>query len=522
VVLDRPLHPGQAEPLRMRDSDNELLAAVSRIAIEDLALRPMLQRINQLLFEHFECALVAIVRVDVAEGRFVCEEITGSVRTEIKPGYERPLGSGVIGTVALSAETMIISDAREHGPETFVQAAEGIRSEICVPIIHRGELTGLLNLESLAVGAFDDAQLLVEAIASQISGAVASARVMGRLELAAGQLAHLNAVARIATESSQMDELLNRVTDYIAQAFDVDIASILVLDELGIRFVVEGYSGELELRYPRDGDWPVSEGVCGRCVRLGEPQLVLDVKADLDYVTGHPEVIEEYIVPIRHGRRILGVLNLENTHRGNFDDYQRLLYQNIAEQIAGSLNLISLLRKLEAMNVELQEISNKDSLTGIANRRRFDEEFEEEWSRARRHDHPLAVLLIDVDHFKAYNDSLGHQAGDECLRDIANMIKDAMSRAGETVARYGGEEFAVILPMVGEVGARETSERIRSTIEDASLLHPEAPLGHITVSIGGAAIVPRSGGRAALLALADEALYRAKGKGRNCVEIAHR
>jgi diguanylate cyclase (GGDEF)-like protein len=505
----------------MRDTDNELLAAVARIAIEDLALRPMLQRINQLLLEHFDCALVAIVRVDLAEKQFVCEEITATIPTEVKPGYSRPLGTGVIGRVAIDREPVLISDSREHTSSTFVASAEGVLSEICVPIIHRGELTGLLNLESLTPCAFDDAMPLVEAIASQISGAIASARIMANLEQHAEKLAHLNALARLATASGEIDELLKRVTDYIAQAFKVDIASILVLDELGSRFVVEGYSGGLELRYPGNGDWPVSVGVCGRCVRVGEPQLILDVDADPDYVAGHAEVVEEYIVPIRFGRRILGVLNLENTRRGGFDNYQRLLFQNVAEQIAGSLNLISLLQKMEAMNKRLEEISNKDSLTGIANRRLFDEEYEEEWSRARRHDHPIAVLLIDVDHFKAYNDSLGHQAGDECLRDIAQMIKNSMSRAGETVARYGGEEFAVILPMVGEVGARETGERIRHTIEEASLLHPESPLGHITVSVGGAAIVPRSGGRAALLALADEALYSAKGNGRNRVEISH-
>jgi len=506
----------------MRKSEHELLAEVARTAIEDLSLRPMLQRINQLLLEHFDCALVAIVRVEREAGRFVCEEVAASVPTVIRPGYSRELGSGVIGRVALSSEALIVSDAREVEPGSFIPATDGVLSEICVPILHRGELTGLLNLESVNVGAFDDSLVLVEAIAAQVSGAITSARTVRELERHAGQLAHLNALARIATSSSEIGELLKRVTDYIVQAFHVDIASIMVLDELGKRFVVEGYSGDLELRYPTDDDWPVFVGVCGRCVRLGEPQLILDVEKDPDYVAGHPTVIEEYVVPIQHGRRILGVLNLENTQRGGFGDYQRLLYQNVAEQIAGAMNLIALLQRMEAMNVELQEISNKDSLTGIANRRRFDEEFEEEWNRARRHDHPLAVLLIDVDHFKAYNDSLGHQAGDQCLRDIAGILRDTMARAGETVARYGGEEFAILLPMVGEVGAQETAERIRVAVEEASLLHPESPSGHLTVSVGCAAIVPRGGGRAALMASADEALYRAKAKGRNCVEVAGR
>ena len=459
----------------MREFDHQLLTTVARIAVQDLELQPMLQRITDILRDHFDCALVALARVDKEAGRFVCEEVSAAVASDIQPGYSRPLGFGVIGRVAAMSEPLVISDALDHTSDTFIQATPGVRSEICVPVIHHSELVCVLNLESKTPGAFDESLPLVEAIASQVAGAISCARIKEELERNAELLEHLNTIARIATATADVRHLLCNVTDYITRAFEVDIASILVLDELGSHFVVEGYSGELELHYPKDEEWPVTAGVCGRCVRLGEPVLITDVAADPDYVIGHQDVLEEYIVPIRHGRRILGVLNLENTRRGGFDSYHRLVYQNVAEQIAGALHLMSLLGRLETANQSLQDLSSKDGLTDIANRRRFDEDFEEEWNRARRHDHPLAVLMIDVDHFKAYNDSLGHQAGDECLRDVARLLRDSMSRAGETVARYGGEEFAILLPMVGEVGARETAERIRKTVEEASLLHPGAP-----------------------------------------------
>jgi diguanylate cyclase (GGDEF)-like protein len=505
----------------MQEADNKLLTVVARIAVQDLELQPMLQRITDLLRDHFDCALVALTQVDLERNRFVCEQVSSAVASDVRPGYSRPLGSGVVGRVALDREPVVVSDAHDHTSDTFIQATPGVRSEICVPVMHHGDLVSVLNLESKVPGAFDDRLPLVEAIANQIAGAISGARIKAELERLAELLEHLNAIARISTSTADVAQLLRRVTDYITQAFDVDIASIMVLDELGAYFVVEGYSGEFELRFPEQGEWPVTAGVCGRCVRLGEPVLIIDTAADPDYVAGHEEVVEEYIVPIRHGRRVLGVLNLENTHRGGFSSFDQLAYQNVAEQIAGALNLMSLLGRLETVNQSLQDLSSKDALTDIPNRRHFDEAFQEEWSRARRHDHPLAVLMIDVDHFKAYNDSLGHQAGDQCLRDVARLLQDAMSRAGETVARYGGEEFAVLLPMVGEVGARETAERIRLAIDEASLLHPASPAGHVTVSIGGAAIVPRSGGRAALLASADEALYRAKSGGRNRIEVAH-
>jgi diguanylate cyclase (GGDEF)-like protein len=164
---------------------------------------------------------------------------------------------------------------------------------------------------------------------------------------------------------------------------------------------------------------------------------------------------------------------------------------------------------------ELARLASQDALTGLPNRRAFDERLAFEWSRAQRDGSSLALLMLDVDRFKEFNDSLGHPAGDACLRHIGQALGDAMARATDLVARYGGEEFAVILPQTNLRGAGKVAERLRAAVEDRRIDRAE---GVVTVSVGGSWASPdREGLPEALLDLADQALYQAKHDGRNRV-----
>jgi len=179
-------------------------------------------------------------------------------------------------------------------------------------------------------------------------------------------------------------------------------------------------------------------------------------------------------------------------------------------------------QRLEQANRALRRLSSQDGLTGIANRRQFDEVLDLEWRRAYRAESPLSLLMIDIDHFKAFNDAHGHQRGDDYLKGIAAALRDGMNRPGDIVARYGGEEFAVILPATDEGGALSCAERLRAAVLALEIPHdrPGAPLT-ATVSIGVATVLPREGtSSATLIAAADEALYRAKSEGRNRVRVA--
>lgn len=184
--------------------------------------------------------------------------------------------------------------------------------------------------------------------------------------------------------------------------------------------------------------------------------------------------------------------------------------------------VLSRTAELEAANLRLQTLSATDGLTGLANRRSFDLALEAEWQRAMRQGLPLAIAMVDVDQFKAYNDHYGHQMGDLCLKVVAQSLASQVQRAGEMVARYGGEEFVVIFPGLTGNEALATMERIRLAIQMQSLPHAKAAVaGVVTISAGIASGVPKQGDSSAnLVQRADEAMYRAKQLGRNQVVLA--
>ena len=203
------------------------------------------------------------------------------------------------------------------------------------------------------------------------------------------------------------------------------------------------------------------------------------------------------------------------------------LQAHLREQIAAS-NLAleekvqTRTAELEAANRQLEALSATDGLTGLANRRKFDQEWEMEWRRALRQGLPLAVAMVDVDQFKAYNDHYGHQMGDLCLKIVAQALGGSAQRSGELAARYGGEEFVVILPGIDGMEAYAAMERVRVALQARGLPHAKADVaGVVTISVGVASRVPRADeSSASLVQEADAAMYRAKHQGRNQVVLA--
>lgn len=171
---------------------------------------------------------------------------------------------------------------------------------------------------------------------------------------------------------------------------------------------------------------------------------------------------------------------------------------------------------------QLQRLSQQDGLTGLYNRRFFDQQLHSEWRRLRRIGAPLTLLMLDIDHFKAFNDGLGHLAGDDALRQVASVLQESLQREGDVVCRYGGEEFAIILANTGLNGGQHVAARVHQLIASLAIAHPGSPLGRLTLSIGLAVADPITEEQpGALVARSDQALYRAKHEGRNrtCVWV---
>ena len=191
------------------------------------------------------------------------------------------------------------------------------------------------------------------------------------------------------------------------------------------------------------------------------------------------------------------------------------------ELLGTNQNLLESLLEIDALQERLREQASRDALTGLYNRGYLDATLERELARCQREGKPLALIMVDVDHFKKYNDRYGHQAGDACLKTLAHTLQSSAKRASDLAARYGGEEFLLVLADTDSATASRLGEELRRDVEALAIAHQDAGAGRITISVGVAVTTgeaPVEG--AGLLRAADDALYRAKHDGRNCVRIA--
>ncbi len=192
------------------------------------------------------------------------------------------------------------------------------------------------------------------------------------------------------------------------------------------------------------------------------------------------------------------------------------LKREIEQRKRQTQKLMEATKELQEANNRLRLMSFQDALTGLHNRRYFDEFLDKEFARAKRNRTPIAMIMIDIDYFKPYNDYFGHQAGDDCLKQIASAFAKVIHRSHDLVARYGGEEFAVVLPETGKEGALAVAEALRQSVLDLQIEHPASPFGIVTISEGVAAPIPELEDTAKLLIkAADAAMYQSKTSGRN-------
>jgi diguanylate cyclase (GGDEF)-like protein len=212
-------------------------------------------------------------------------------------------------------------------------------------------------------------------------------------------------------------------------------------------------------------------------------------------------------------RDAVGVLIAESTVESAFSERDEKMFWVVARSAAMSIDNAIL-------HQEMEELTITDDLTGAFNYRYFSTKLSEEQRRAARYDQPLSLIMVDIDHFKNFNDSFGHEAGNMALRGVADVIASCI-RDTDIFARYGGEEFAVILPQTAQIEARHIANRIRETIERTRYhIGDGIPRQSVTVSIGLTSFPENGKPQDELLHLADQALYRAKGEGRNVVQEA--
>ena len=308
--------------------------------------------------------------------------------------------------------------------------------------------------------------------------------------------------------SETFEDLCNLLAQFVAGEL-----AFLVIVDAGEPYLEYAYDCGLTLR---DAHMLVAEGSQTRRVLANGNSIRISSTDELDVPTvpfrvpggRNADTVSAVFVPLRVGQDILGVLSVQsNTPNAYTDDDTRLL-EICALYVAVAVQADRIARRAAI-----------DAVTGVATRRIFDERLQHDWARARREGTLISILMLDIDHFKLFNDTYGHIAGDTCLRQVAQAARGAIMRDADTFARYGGEEFATILWATDSAGAKEIAERMRSAIADLSIPHAETLIGKVTVSIGAASIKPTTGDSDSLLVAADHALYAAKASGRDCVFV---
>jgi len=336
------------------------------------------------------------------------------------------------------------------------------------------------------------------------------------------QLAALNRIARIAIQDLELRPMLQRIVDILHEDFHWDFVACAGIGLASSTFRCEAVRSSVPTEIVVDYQRALGGGVVGACAQRGETIDIEDTSAYEGFVDTLGGTRSELCVPVVHDGEVLAVLNAESREPHAFRG-QRELLETVADQIVGMIRVAKLLDHLQRTNAQLrdayasmEELSRTDELTGVANRRSFDRWLEQALAEGG----PVGLLMIDVDHFKDYNDGYGHVAGDACLQQVSALMAYLLAGTNARLARYGGEEFAVILPGADVPAAAAVGERLRGAVQARGFEHRHASSGLVTISVGVAGTAQGRQEAGDLVRAADDALYSAKKGGRNRVRLA--
>ncbi len=317
-------------------------------------------------------------------------------------------------------------------------------------------------------------------------------------------------LGRTISATLDLDQLFTTTMKRVAETTGVESYALFLLDETTDKLVARTLSGA-GTEGLQDRSFGLGEGLAGRAYQsrtaeahsAGGPLPWPDVPSHVRSVVA---------LPLAASERTLGVLLLFSPTPGAFSERQTAYFTAVAKQLAIALQNAQLF-------IKTRELGYRDPLTGLFNRRYFEEALEREVRRAIRYNLPLSLLIADIDHFKIYNDNQGHHQGDNVLREVTACLTEN-TRQVDIVARFGGEEFVVILPMTTKTHARLVAEKLRRSVEETKIPGEEIlPGGRLTISFGLAAYPEDASHPTGLIQAADAALYVAKRKGRNRTEM---
>ena len=434
----------------------------------------------------------------------------------LRDGLIAGLGEGPIGWAALNKKPFLQQN-RQEGVNYFSGRKKSvIRSLLAVPILDKDRLEGVLSVESEHLNYFaEDAEKALSSFAAQIAQTIRMARLAKEREERALEFQAFYRASKELASTIEFEEIVDKLHVLCAEIVPYDFSAVAVWQEPGDLYSVYQWTSQKEPALiqndlPNDGRSWISWFLNNReePFILTKTQLNLQQMPLLFEKEELPSLSTFLAAPMRHQQNRIGALLLGSKQEEAFSSHQARVISILCNQAAVSLENSSIIHKME-------ELAITDGLTGLFNHRYFQEAFLRELERAERQNQKLTLLIMDIDHFKGFNDSFGHPAGDFILKSLAQLLKKN-ARKIDVLARYGGEEFATLLPGIDKKNARKTAERWRRNVQRATFKSGGQSFA-ITLSIGFVTFPEDGQGKIELIEKADRGLYDAKENGRNQV-----
>lgn len=478
-----------------------ILYDASQAVLSTFDLDEVLRQILAIVRDYFNLENGSILLIDeITETLYVRTHF--GTREDISK-VRIPIGKGITGTAVAKKRPIYVRDVSLE-PE-YVAGILSTRSELAIPLMVQEMVVGVLDLQSDQLDHFDNETIdLLTLFAAQASIGIQNAKLYSLVQRRAAQLEAINALAKQTTVELDIKDLLERFCNQMPQSFPVESVAVFLRDDEG-NLSLQAHNRQLKPEF--DNDKLLT------CLRECP-----HIHAALEAVVSHAIECEtpcirqahaEVCLPLVSFGANIGVLLCASTSipRFTINDVQAL--ESVADILATALQNSIYVEKV-------RQLAFRDGLTGMYNRRVFEERIIAEVTRAERYGGNVAILMLDIDHFKQVNDEFGHLLGDEVLKQAASIFTRQLRKV-DFVCRFGGEEFAIILPSSTLESAAAVAEKLRRAFHAHEFSGIPRP---VTISIGVAAFPEHGARRNTLVQAADKALYQAKQDGRNRVSTA--